>query len=128
MTLTPDHIGVDLWRAFRAYETAMFDRVAIVIPDLTGTMELVREILERNYWNRYLKPRITPEESRPILNQLFTHCALPEHCLRLRWRPGMLVIWDNYATQHYAINDYHGFRREMRRATFQGPGLDAWRG
>ncbi len=28
MTLTPDHIGVDLWRAFRAYETAMFDRVA----------------------------------------------------------------------------------------------------
>ena len=68
------------------------------------------------------------EESRPILNQLFAHCALPEHCLRLQWRPGMLVIWDNYATQHYAINDYHGFRREMRRATFQGPGLDAWRG
>lgn len=28
MTLTPDHIGVDLWRAFRAFESAMFDRVA----------------------------------------------------------------------------------------------------
>lgn len=24
----PDHVGVDLWRAFRAYEAAMFHRVA----------------------------------------------------------------------------------------------------
>lgn len=68
------------------------------------------------------------EASTPILHQLFAHCALPEHCLRLRWSSGMVVIWDNYSTQHYAINDYHGFRREMRRATFQNGGIAAWRG
>lgn len=67
------------------------------------------------------------EMSRPILEQLFAHCALPEHCLRLSWQKDMVVIWDNYATQHYAINDYHGFRREMRRATFNNEGLAAWR-
>lgn len=69
---------------------------------------------------------LSEDASRPILEQLFAHCALPEHCLRLRWQTGMVVIWDNYATQHYAINDYHGFRREMRRATFNNNGLAAW--
>lgn len=69
---------------------------------------------------------MSEEASRPLLDQIFAHCTLPEHCLRLRWSPHMVVVWDNYATQHYAINDYHGFRREMRRATFQGLGLAAW--
>ncbi|MFT7596336.1 MAG: taurine dioxygenase [Paracoccaceae bacterium] len=71
---------------------------------------------------------LSEADSAPLLAQLFAHCALPEHCLRLRWSPHMVVIWDNYSTQHYAINDYHGFRREMRRATFQGAGIAAWRG
>ncbi|MEM9331662.1 MAG: TauD/TfdA family dioxygenase [Pseudomonadota bacterium] len=71
---------------------------------------------------------LTEAQSTPILSQLFEHCALPEHCLRLRWSKDMVVIWDNYSTQHYAINDYHGFRREMRRSTFQNDGIPAWRG
>jgi len=70
---------------------------------------------------------LSEAQSTPILNQLFEHCALPEHCLRLRWQKDMVVVWDNYSTQHYAINDYHGFRREMRRSTFQNAGIAAWR-
>ncbi|QBF30961.1 TauD/TfdA family dioxygenase [Thalassococcus sp. S3] len=69
---------------------------------------------------------MSEEMSAPILQQIFAHCALPEHCLRLRWSADMVVIWDNFSTQHYAINDYHGYRREMRRATFQNDGLAAW--
>ncbi|MEM9277070.1 MAG: TauD/TfdA family dioxygenase [Pseudomonadota bacterium] len=71
---------------------------------------------------------LSEAQSAPVLNQLFEHCALPEHCLRLRWSRDMVVVWDNYSTQHYAINDYHGFRREMRRSTFQNAGIAAWRG
>ena len=55
------------------------------------------------------------DKRKTILQMIYDHCALPAHYLRLRWRNGMVVIWDNYFTQHYAVIDYHGFRREMRR-------------
>ncbi len=71
---------------------------------------------------------LSEDESRPILERLFAHSTLPEHSLRLRWTRGMVAVWDNYETQHYALNDYHGFRREMRRIAFQTDGLEAWTG
>lgn len=71
---------------------------------------------------------MSEEQSRPILEQLFQHATQPEFCCRLRWTPGAVAIWDNYSTQHNAINDYHGFRREMRRTTFEGRPLSEWTG
>ncbi len=68
------------------------------------------------------------EDNRPILNLLFKQSTLPEFCCRLRWTAGAVAIWDNYSTQHYAINDYHGFRREMRRTTFRSRTISVWRG
>jgi taurine dioxygenase len=59
-------------------------------------------------------------ESRPILESLFQHSVQPEFCCRIRWTKGMVVIWDNFSTQHYAVNDYHGYRRELRRIAFSG--------
>ena len=41
---------------------------SIVIPDFRGTMAQVKEILHRNYWDRYPHPRKTPETSRPVLD------------------------------------------------------------
>ena len=59
----------------------------------------------------------TEEESRPLINFLNDHCIEPEFSCRVRWEPGQLTIWDNRTTLHNAINDYHGFRRRMRRLT-----------
>jgi taurine dioxygenase len=59
----------------------------------------------------------TEEESRPLIEWLDAHCTQPEFSCRVRWQPGQLTIWDNRTTLHYAINDYHGFRRHMRRLT-----------
>ncbi len=45
----------------------------------------------------------------------------PEHTCRVRYRPGTLSMWDNRCTQHLAVNDYSGVRREMRRVQVGGP-------
>ena len=59
----------------------------------------------------------TEEESRPIIEMLNEHCVEPEFTCRVSWQPGQLTVWDNRCTLHNAINDYHGYRREMRRLT-----------
>lgn len=63
---------------------------------------------------------MTEEESAPILDYLFQHQIRPEFTCRFRWRKGSLAFWDNRATQHNPINDYHGYRRVMRRITLAG--------
>ena len=40
----------------------------IIIPEFNKTMDEVRGIIERNYWNRYHNPRKKPDTSRPILS------------------------------------------------------------
>jgi len=45
------------------------------------------------------------------------------HC-RLQWTPGSLAVWDNRATWHLAMNDYHGHRRLMHRITISGVPLE----
>lgn len=59
-------------------------------------------------------------ESEPILDYLFEHQVRPEFTCRLRWEPGTIAFWDNRATQHNPINDYHGFKRVMHRITIAG--------
>jgi taurine dioxygenase len=63
---------------------------------------------------------MSPEESAPLLEFLFTHQIRSEFTCRFRWTPGALAIWDNRCAQHYAINDYAGHRRIMQRITLAG--------
>jgi taurine dioxygenase len=65
----------------------------------------------------------TEEESRPLLYYLYRHAVRPEFCCRFQWAEGSLAFWDNRATWHYAVNDYHGERRLMHRITIEGSPL-----
>jgi taurine dioxygenase len=70
------------------------------------------------YVNRAFTERfehMTIEESLPLLHTLWNHAARPEFTCRYRWSPNAVAIWDNRASQHYAINDYYGVRRHMQR-------------
>lgn len=59
-------------------------------------------------------------ESRPLLEQLFRHQVQDDFVCRFRWTPGAIAFWDNRATQHFPVNDYHGHRRLMHRVTLAG--------
>jgi taurine dioxygenase len=61
-----------------------------------------------------------PDEARALLARLTAHATHPNFTCRLRWEPQMLTIWDNNATQHFAINDYPGERRELFRTSVAG--------
>ncbi|MBL4757512.1 MAG: TauD/TfdA family dioxygenase [Rhizobiales bacterium] len=63
---------------------------------------------------------LSDEESAPLLEYLFKHQTRPEFTCRFRWEPGSIAFWDNRATQHNPINDYHGFKRIMHRITLAG--------
>lgn len=63
---------------------------------------------------------MTEAESKPILQFLFQHQIKPEFTCRFHWQPGSIAFWDNRCTQHNPINDYHGYRRVMHRATLAG--------
>lgn len=63
---------------------------------------------------------MTEAESAPLLKFLFEHQVRPEFTCRFRWQARSLAFWDNRASQHNPINDYHGFRRVMRRITLAG--------
>ena len=62
----------------------------------------------------------TEPESAPLLDYLFGHQVKSEFTCRFHWEPGSLAFWDNRCTQHYPVNDYHGYKRVMHRVTLAG--------
>ena len=60
------------------------------------------------------------DEAQSLMSFLHLHTTDVKFMYRHRWQSGDVVIWDNRSTQHVALNDYTGFRRELRRTTIAG--------
>lgn len=59
-------------------------------------------------------------ESARIFEILQNRVTRLENTVRWQWRTNDVAIWDNRATQHYAINDYGTQPRIVRRVTIAG--------
>jgi taurine dioxygenase len=59
-------------------------------------------------------------ESVTLFNLLQTRITKLENTIRWNWQHGDLAIWDNRATQHYAVADYDDQYRRLNRVTLAG--------
>ncbi|MET1029937.1 TauD/TfdA dioxygenase family protein, partial [Domibacillus tundrae] len=59
-------------------------------------------------------------DSSHLFSVLQGYVTQLENTVRWKWRAGDVAIWDNRATQHYAINDYGNAQRIVRRITIDG--------
>jgi taurine dioxygenase len=65
------------------------------------------------------------DEADALFAYLRGQARVPEYQVRFRWEPGSVAIWDNWAVQHYAINDYYPRARVMERVAISGEGWSA---
>ena len=59
-------------------------------------------------------------DSAQLFNLLQSYVTRLENTVRWRWSTGDVAIWDNRATQHYAVDDYGTQERIVRRVTLKG--------
>jgi alpha-ketoglutarate-dependent taurine dioxygenase len=111
-------------------------------PDAAAVLEHRREFVSRIYETEHPAVRVHPETGerslvlggfarsvagfspqagRDLIRVLQEHVTRPEQTVRWQWRAGDLAIWDNRATQHYAIFDYGTEHRRGERVTVAGP-------
>lgn len=63
---------------------------------------------------------LSSTESARIFEVLQNRVIALENTVRWSWRQDDVAIWDNRATQHYAVNDYGSQARVVRRVTVEG--------
>jgi alpha-ketoglutarate-dependent sulfate ester dioxygenase len=77
-----------------------------------------RSLLLGHFVRRF--PGYDPADSATLLELFQGHVTRLENTMRWRWSAGDVAIWDNRATQHYAVADYGTLPRTLHRITVAG--------
>ncbi|MGY3078002.1 alpha-ketoglutarate-dependent taurine dioxygenase [Bradyrhizobium sp. LM6.10] len=77
-----------------------------------------RTLVLGNFVQRFVG--LSKYDGQKLFELFQSHITAPENTVRWTWQAGDVAIWDNRATQHYAVNDYGDQHRIVRRATIEG--------
>ncbi|MGV9411985.1 TauD/TfdA dioxygenase family protein [Nocardia sp. NPDC003693] len=104
-------------KAYRAefesnyYET---EHPVVRVHPVTGERALLLGHFVKNFVG------LSAAESQALFQLLQNRVIKLENTTRWNWQLGDVAIWDNRATQHYAIDDYDGEPRRLTRITLAG--------
>ncbi|WP_158891109.1 TauD/TfdA dioxygenase family protein [Amycolatopsis anabasis] len=110
--------GVDVkFQSYRdQFESTVYETEHPVVRVHPETGE--RALLLGHFVNRLVG--LTSAESQTLFGLLQQRVTQLENTVRWHWRDGDVAIWDNRATQHYAIADYDDSPRRLHRITLAG--------
>lgn len=109
---TPADIG------FPEFDDAIYP--AVVTHPVTGRKVL--EIAEQ-FLDRVVDPEragMSDDEADALLRQLVEHTRKPEFHYIHEWRPGDMVLWDNWRAMHCTRGTRPGAKRIINRTTIEG--------
>ncbi|MFT4099629.1 MAG: TauD/TfdA family dioxygenase [Burkholderiaceae bacterium] len=110
----PDDAGAQRYRKVFTARLIESEHPLVRVHPVTGE----RAIVAGHFLKRFVG--YNSADSRHLFSLFQDHVTRLENTVRWRWAVGDVAIWDNRATQHYAINDYGGQHRVMRRVTIAG--------
>ncbi|MBN9757107.1 Alpha-ketoglutarate-dependent taurine dioxygenase [Pseudonocardia sp. Ae406_Ps2] len=113
-TTAPDDDRIAAYRAeFRSttYET---EHPVVRVHPETGERVLVLGHFVREFVG------LNSKESQTVYHLLQDRIVRLENTVRWNWSDGDFVLFDNRATQHYAVADYDDHHRALRRITLAG--------
>ncbi|MEV6278284.1 TauD/TfdA family dioxygenase [Nocardia sp. NPDC051832] len=104
-------------KAYRAeFESTYYEteHPVVRVHPVTGERALLLGHFVKNFVG------LSAAESQALFQLLQNRVIKLENTTRWNWQLGDVAIWDNRATQHYAVDDYDGQARRLTRITLAG--------
>ena len=107
------------------------DRSMKIVPSKeakkTYTHPLVRNHAETEKKGLFINPvyslgilDMSENESKRLLDYLYSHMIQEKYIFRHKWQENMLIMWDNRSVMHQAEGGYEGHKRLLHRITIAG--------
>jgi len=112
--IEPDDPGIQRYREVFTSRLIQAEHPLVRVHPVTGE----RSLVSGHFIKRFLG--YNSQDSQYLFQLFQGHITRLENTVRWRWRADDVAIWDNRATQHYAINDYGDQHRVVRRVTIEG--------
>lgn len=112
--VTPDAHGAKHYQEVFTRRLIQAEHPLVRVHPETGERTLVSGHFIKNFIG------YNTQDSDHLFAIFQNHITRLENTVRWRWAEGDIAIWDNRATQHYAVNDYGDAHRVVRRITVRG--------